>query len=75
MINQKPMDLDYLVLSSGADVKASTLHRLFSFKKLIIDASFPYYKKEKIKQAMAKHNIPVHDVVENGAFVVDLQAE
>jgi competence protein ComEC len=75
MISQNPMELDYLVLSSGADVEASTLHRLFSFKKLIIDASFPYYKKEKIKQAMAKHNIPVHDVVKNGAFVVDLQAK
>lgn len=72
MINQNPMELDYLVLSSGADVDAESLPALFSFETLILDSSYPFYKKEKLKKAMAKYNIPVHDVVENGAFIVDL---
>jgi competence protein ComEC len=75
MINQNPMELDYLVLSSGADVDAETLHALFTFETLILDSSYPFYKKGKIKNAMDKHNISVHDVVENGAFIEDLQAE
>ncbi|MGC9331481.1 MAG: hypothetical protein ACP5DZ_06350, partial [Bacteroidales bacterium] len=72
---QNPMDLDYLVLSAGADVDAESLPKLFSFETLILDSSYPRYKKENLKKIMAKHNIPVHDVVENGAFIVDLQAD
>ncbi len=72
---QDPIDLDYLILSSDADVDISSLNSLFRFKKLIFDSSFPWYKKEDIKNELTKHNIPVHDVVENGAFIVDLQVE
>ncbi|MFO7790840.1 MAG: ComEC/Rec2 family competence protein [Bacteroidales bacterium] len=69
---KNPIELDYLILSSDAGIDMSSITSLFRFEKLILDSSFPWYKRQDLKKELAKHNIPVHDVVEDGAFIVDL---
>jgi len=64
--------LDYLIISAGAELDFSTMNRLFDVKKVIIDASVPWYNREDIRDDLTKNGIEYYDVAEDGAFILNL---
>ncbi|MFP4664462.1 MAG: ComEC/Rec2 family competence protein [Bacteroidales bacterium] len=68
------LELDYIILSEGAHISAERIAALFSFQKVIIDSSVPWYKREELIEGLKKHNIKYYDLVKDGAFIVNLQS-
>ena len=77
-IDQRQHDLpqngvaDYLIIGNDAVRSLEPLQSKIRFRKLILDSSnSPRYAERIMKEAELK-NIPVHSVVSQGAFVVNL---
>ena len=68
----KPIPVDFLILSKGFKADSALLFSYFKPKQLILDSSIPYWEIEKYKTAFQHITLPVHYVSEQGAFSCDL---
>jgi len=64
-------ELDYIVLNEGAEIKLENLQNLFKFKSIIFDSSVSSYKRKSWLSEATDLKIPVHDVKEQGAFILE----
>lgn len=63
---------DLLILSKNAPAKLATLLQLFNCRQLVFDGSCPFYKVNKWKAEAAKLGLHCFSVVDNGAFVMNM---
>lgn len=68
----KKRSLDLLILSKDPKVYISHLTKTFDIKQVVFDASVPFGKKIYWKKDCDSLGIPIHDVNEKGAFVMNL---
>ncbi len=65
------LQVDFILVKDNAKIWTEQLQP-FRFKQLILDGSdSPWYRK-RLKEQLGKLNLPVFDVAERGALVVDL---
>jgi competence protein ComEC len=67
----KPEIVDLLIFSHNPKISIPRLCRSFVIRQVVIDASVPAWKAARWKKDFDSLQIPCHDVVEKGAFVVD----
>jgi competence protein ComEC len=67
---QYPIDL--LVVSKNPNIYISRLNSSFAIKQIVFDGSVPAGKLKYWKKDCDSLHIPYHDVVEKGAFVMNL---
>ena len=63
---------DLLILSKNAPAKLAQLLQAFNCRQLVFDASCPFYKVNKWKAEAAKLGLHCFSVVDNGAFVMNM---
>lgn len=68
----KKFPADYVVLTRNAGVRIKDLHRFFSFKKVIIDASNSEWKNKKWKEECEELKVNYYSVIDSGAYVEEL---
>ncbi|WP_255481275.1 hypothetical protein [Pontibacter sp. Tf4] len=65
------LELDYIILAQNVRLKPEALQP-FKAKAIVLDGSNkPWYIK-RMKQELAKYNLPVYDVTTEGAIVEEL---
>ena len=69
-----PMSIhvDYVLISNRAIGSLKTLKKNVSFERMILDGSNPGWFSRRIMQEAKVENIPVHSVLDQGAFVVTM---
>ncbi len=65
----KKIDVDYIVLSGNPRLSIDRLSMIFSFRKLIIDASNSVYRAQRWAQRCSQLNVPCYSVYDSGAFI------
>ncbi len=76
LINKVPMNkinIDYLVITQNCNIPFTALRNAFSFNKIILDASFSYYEKEKWIRLFKEEKIEFHSIADEGAFIKKLE--
>lgn len=63
---------DLLILSKNAPAKLAQLLQAFNCHQLVFDGSCPFYKVNKWKAEAAKLGLHCFSVVDNGAFVMNM---
>lgn len=66
------LSVDYLILSNQQWQNIQTLVRVYSFKKIIIDSTYPEWKAARMAEQCHKMNIPCYSVPNSGAYVEDI---
>ncbi|MGZ8557318.1 MAG: ComEC/Rec2 family competence protein [Chitinophagaceae bacterium] len=70
--SQKKFPIDLLIVSKNPKFYFSRLTNSLSIKKVVFDGSTPAWKLKYWKKDCDSLHIPYHDVVEKGAFVMNL---
>jgi len=65
------MPIDVLIISESSAIHASWIKRNFEPKLIILDSSIPFWKTENIKTELTALQIPIYDVQESGAWVMN----
>lgn len=65
---ETPFEVDYLIISEQKKLDVEHLLAQFSFQKVILDSSIPWYKAEKWTELLNQNQIKVHNVQKDGAF-------
>ncbi|WP_018478979.1 ComEC/Rec2 family competence protein [Pontibacter roseus] len=68
---RESLEVDYVLLTQNVRVKPEDLQP-FAFKQLILDASNAPWHLQRLRPQLAAAGIPVYDVTEKGAFVVEM---
>jgi competence protein ComEC len=68
----KKIKADLIIISKNAPVQLTGLLRDFDCRQLVFDASCPFYKVNKWKAEAAKLGLYCFSVVDNGAFVMNM---
>ena len=63
---------DLLILSKNAPARLAQLLQVFDCRQLVFDASCPFYKVNNWKTEAAKLGLHCFSVVDNGAFVMNM---
>jgi competence protein ComEC len=63
---------DIIILSGSSDISISELQRLTGCMKIIFDSSCPAWKIKRWETGCINAGIPFYSVVENGAFILNL---
>jgi len=69
---KQKLDIDYLILSDQSKPDFDWIKSNFNVNQIIIDSSIPSWKAMKIKHSLVQQNFMVHDINDDGAFVLDL---
>ncbi|MGL4363815.1 MAG: ComEC/Rec2 family competence protein [Bacteroidales bacterium] len=64
-----PLPIDYLILTSKCRLKPKEIMTIYQPKQIIIDASVSYSVAKRYLYAFKQHNIVLHNVRDQGAFV------
>lgn len=68
----KKLIVDLIILSKSAKIKISDLKKWFEFEKIIIDSSNKEWKSKKWEQECKMLKIECHSVIENGAYIEEI---
>lgn len=68
----KPLDVDIIILSKNANVRISSLQKLFQCQQYIFDASNTSWKIREWKNDCDSLHLRRHSIPEDGAFILDL---
>lgn len=68
----KPLKIDFLVLSGNVYQDISVLKKIFDFRQIIIDSSYSNYRAEKIRKNCEQEGIPCYAVTGNKAWVAEI---
>ena len=68
---KQKLDVDYLILSDRCKPDIDWVKSNFNVNQIIIDSSIPSWKAMKIKHSLVQQNFKVHDINDDGAFVLD----
>lgn len=68
----KKLNVDFLIWTKNNTSSLKDILKCFNFKKLIIDSSNSYYTNKELTQQAQNEDIPFWSVIENGAFVADI---
>jgi competence protein ComEC len=69
---EKPLNVDYILITKNAKVNIETLNKQFHFELLIFDSTNSYWQIEKWIEECQSENIGCFDVNSNGAFSVEI---
>jgi hypothetical protein len=68
----KKLPLDFVVVSGNKKESLGLLLSQYHFATLVIDLSVPYWQVNKWKSSAEKAGIQVHNIREQGAYIVDI---
>ncbi|MDO5663625.1 MAG: ComEC/Rec2 family competence protein [Bacteroidia bacterium] len=66
-----PLEVDVLILSQDRNFSIEQLTKVFQPKQIVVDSSIPQYARTKLIRECEKLGISAHDVVRNGAFLIN----
>lgn len=67
-----PLEVDVLILSQDQTFSIQQLITIFHPKQIVLDSSIPSYARAILTGECEKLGISVHDVTQNGAFLINL---
>jgi hypothetical protein len=70
----QPIEVDYLLIRNNPDIDINTVLQNFVPRRLVFDASNHSGAIDRWKAACRRLNQPFHDLNEQGALIVDLNA-
>ncbi len=73
--HDRPIDVDYLIISDDAVKDLSVLNQKFTFKMLIIDSSNKNYVAEKLRYEADSLNLAFHSIPHSGSLTIDIIAK
>lgn len=68
---ENPLEIDVLILSQDRSFSIGQLTRIFQPRQIVLDSSIPQYVRTRLNKECADLEISVHDVVQNGAFLIN----
>ncbi len=69
--NTTSIETDYLVVTGKARMYPTNALHHYHPKQIILDASIPFYRAKQWTAAALVENIPLHNVREQGAFILE----
>ncbi len=69
--NNEKIKIDLLIIQGKKKLDIKRLMKSVAFSELIIDGSVPYWKRDKIIEAMEGQVIPLYDLSKSGAYIKD----
>ncbi len=66
-----PLEVDYVLVTRNARIKAEELQQQFTFKLLLLDASNSPWYLQQLREKLTALEIPFHDIAASGAFVLE----
>ena len=67
-----PLPVDALLLQRGSVAPLSSVLNYYAPSMLILDASMGVHRKQQYKEEATVYKLPVYDIAEQGAFMVNL---
>lgn len=67
-------DVEILFIRGQASLDLQALHKQFHPRQIVLDGSVPKWKQKRMVESAVSLGIPCYNVMESGAFMVDLQA-
>lgn len=68
----EPVRTDILIVGGKNPISSDSLIKNFKFKKLILDASIPFWKMDNYKASLENVGLSFHSISKDGAFIIDL---
>lgn len=65
---------DVVIVSGNVPENLGKLQRRFQLKTLVLDGNMPPWHRKKWRESAEKAGINIHDVLQQGAFVLDMNA-
>ncbi|MCF6169823.1 MAG: competence protein ComEC family protein [Bacteroidales bacterium] len=70
-VNMEKLQFDILLVRGAKQLEISKLQKSFEVRKIVLDASVPYWKSEKIEEEARKLGIICYNVRKKGAYIVE----